>query len=147
MDDYAFAGLVTIAVALFAMGIMDILAVIITTLSNMLWRETTNMSDTKLRKIADAFFEKKQNRELLKDAITLEEARRAAAVKNLYRLRSLRLSRDQAGTQEHRGWAATTHWSFQHQTLRAVEWPWDGAIAWGWLPLRSGPLSSARTAD
>jgi hypothetical protein len=31
MDDYAFAGLVTIAVALFAMGVMDILAVIITT--------------------------------------------------------------------------------------------------------------------
>jgi hypothetical protein len=41
MDDYAFAGLMTIAVALFAMGVMDILAVvittvIITTLSNML---------------------------------------------------------------------------------------------------------------
>jgi hypothetical protein len=36
MDDYAFARLVTIAVALFAMGVMDILAVMITTLSNML---------------------------------------------------------------------------------------------------------------
>ena len=61
------------------------------------------MSDTKQREIAEAFFEKKQNRELLKDAIKLEEARREAAVKNLYRLRSLGLSRDQAGTQEHRG--------------------------------------------
>jgi hypothetical protein len=64
---------------------------------------TTNMSDTKQREIAEAFFEKKQNRELLKDAIKLEEARREAAVKNLYRLRSLRLSLDRAGTQEHRG--------------------------------------------
>lgn len=61
------------------------------------------MSDTKQREIAEAFFEKKQNRELLKDAIKREEARREAAVKNLYRLRSLRLSRDQAGTQEYQG--------------------------------------------
>jgi len=36
MDDYVFAGLVTIAVTLLAMGVMDILAVLITTLSNML---------------------------------------------------------------------------------------------------------------
>jgi len=36
MDDYAFAGLVTIAVTLFAMGLMDVLAVMITTLSSML---------------------------------------------------------------------------------------------------------------
>jgi hypothetical protein len=41
---------------------------------------------------------KKENGDEIKDAIKLEEARRAAAVKNLYRLRSLRLSRDQAGT-------------------------------------------------
>lgn len=36
MDDYVFAGLVTIAVTLFAMGVMDVLAVMITTLSTML---------------------------------------------------------------------------------------------------------------
>jgi hypothetical protein len=39
-------------------------------------------------------FEQKQSREHLKDAIKLEEARRAALVKNLYRLRSMRLSRN-----------------------------------------------------
>jgi len=33
MDDYVFAGLVTIAVTLLAMGVMDILAVMITTLA------------------------------------------------------------------------------------------------------------------
>ena len=33
------------------------------------------------------------------DAIKLEEARRAAMVKNLYRLRSLRLSHNEASTQ------------------------------------------------
>jgi hypothetical protein len=44
-------------------------------------------------------FEPKQSREEIKDAIKLEEARRAAMVKNLYRLRSLRLSRNEASTQ------------------------------------------------
>jgi hypothetical protein len=34
MDEYVFSGLVTIAVTLLAVGIMDILAVMITTLSN-----------------------------------------------------------------------------------------------------------------
>jgi hypothetical protein len=43
--------------------------------------------------------QKKQSREEIKDAIKLEEARRAAMVKNLYRLRSLRLSRNEASTQ------------------------------------------------
>jgi hypothetical protein len=36
MDEYVFAGLATIAVTLLAMGVMDVLAVIITTLSNMM---------------------------------------------------------------------------------------------------------------
>jgi hypothetical protein len=58
------------------------------------------MSDTEQREIAEPFFEPKQSREHLEDAIKEEEARRAAMVKNLYRLRSLRLSRDQASTQE-----------------------------------------------
>jgi hypothetical protein len=35
-DDYFFTGLVTIAVTLLAMGVMDVLAVMITTLSSML---------------------------------------------------------------------------------------------------------------
>jgi hypothetical protein len=87
------------------MGVIDILgllAVMITTLSNnMLRRVLTIMSDTEQREIAEAFFELKQSREHLKDAIKLEEARRAAMVKKLYRLRSLRLS--QAGTQERQG--------------------------------------------
>jgi hypothetical protein len=58
------------------------------------------MSDTEQREIAETFFEQKQSREHLKDAIKLEEARRAALVKNLYRLRSMRLSRNQANTPE-----------------------------------------------
>ena len=57
-----------------------------------------DISDSERRVMAEGLFEKKENRDEIKDAIKLEEARRAAAVKNLYRLRSLRLSRDQAGT-------------------------------------------------
>jgi hypothetical protein len=52
------------------------------------------MSDAEKRDIAEAPFEPKQGREEIKNAIKLEEARRAAMVKNLYRLRSLRLSRN-----------------------------------------------------
>ena len=61
--------------------------------------ERTLMSDAEQRDIAEALFEPKQSREEIKDAIKLEDARRAAMVKNLYRLRSLRLSRNQASTQ------------------------------------------------
>ena len=53
------------------------------------------MSDTEQREIAETFFEQKQSREHLKDAIKLEDARRAVLVKNLYRLRTMRLSRNQ----------------------------------------------------
>jgi hypothetical protein len=60
--------------------------------------ERTLMSDAEQRDIAEALFEPNQSREEIKDAIRLEEARRAAMVKNLYRLRSLRLARNQAGT-------------------------------------------------
>jgi hypothetical protein len=56
------------------------------------------MSNTERRDIAEALFEPNR-REEIKDAIKLEEARRAATVKNLYRLRNLRVSRDQASTQ------------------------------------------------
>jgi hypothetical protein len=57
------------------------------------------MSDAEQRDMAEALFKPMQSREEIKDAIRLEEARRAAMVKNLYRLKSLRLSRNQAGTQ------------------------------------------------
>jgi len=49
------------------------------------------MSDAQQRDIAEALFEPKQSRQEIKDAIKLEEARRAAMVKNLYRL-SLRMA-------------------------------------------------------
>jgi hypothetical protein len=57
------------------------------------------MSNPKQRGIAESLFEPKQSREEIKDAIKLEEARRAAMVKNLYRLRSLRLSHNSDSTQ------------------------------------------------
>ena len=56
------------------------------------------MPDAEQRDIAEALFEPKQSRQEIKDAIKLEEARRAAMVKNLYRLRRLRLSRNQAAS-------------------------------------------------
>jgi hypothetical protein len=52
------------------------------------------MTETEQRKNAEILFEPVQSREEIKDAIRLEEARRAAIVKNLYRLRALRLERN-----------------------------------------------------
>ena len=49
------------------------------------------MTEAEQRKIAETLFA--QTREEIRDAIKLEEERRAALVKNLYRLRALRLSR------------------------------------------------------
>ncbi len=51
------------------------------------------MSDMERREIAETEFQPNQTREEIRDAIKLEEERRAALVKNLYRLRALRLSR------------------------------------------------------
>ncbi len=48
------------------------------------------MSEVEQREVAETLFE--QTREQIRDAIRLEEERRAALVKNLYRLRALRLS-------------------------------------------------------
>ena len=45
--------------------------------------------------MSDEQFE--QTRREIRDAIKLEEERRAALVKNLYRLRALRLSRERGG--------------------------------------------------
>jgi hypothetical protein len=53
------------------------------------------MSDTLQREIAENLFPS-QTHEEIRDAIKLEEERRAVLVKNLYRLRALRLSRDRA---------------------------------------------------
>jgi hypothetical protein len=50
------------------------------------------MSEPAQREIAGTLFER--TREEVRDAIKLEEERRAALVKNLYRLKALRLSRD-----------------------------------------------------
>jgi hypothetical protein len=57
------------------------------------------MPDPKQLNVAEAVFAPNPSREEIKDAIRLEEARRATMVKNLYRLRSLRLSHNQDGTQ------------------------------------------------
>jgi hypothetical protein len=51
------------------------------------------MSDTEQCEIAQTLFPS-ETREEIRDAIRLEEERRAALVKNLYRLRALRLSRN-----------------------------------------------------
>jgi hypothetical protein len=55
--------------------------------------DTTPMSNTKQREIAETLFPS-QTREEIRDAIRLEEERRAVLIKNLYCLRALRLSRD-----------------------------------------------------
>lgn len=48
------------------------------------------------REIADAIFGRDQTREeKSNDAFAQESARRGAAIKNMYRLRSLRLARDE----------------------------------------------------
>jgi hypothetical protein len=55
------------------------------------------MSDTEQREVAETLFEPSQTREQIRqmrDAIKLEEERRTALVKNLYRLRAVRLSRN-----------------------------------------------------
>ena len=62
------------------------------------------MSDTEQREIAETLFPS-QPREEIRDAIRLEEERRAALVKNLYRLRAPRLSRDRDSVWIQEGWS------------------------------------------
>ena len=50
------------------------------------------MSEKEQREIAETLFERA--REEIRDAMKLEDERRAALVKNLYRLSALRLARD-----------------------------------------------------
>jgi hypothetical protein len=53
------------------------------------------MTNTDQREIAETIFERNQRREAeINNALKQEYARREAAVKNMYRLRALRLSRD-----------------------------------------------------
>jgi hypothetical protein len=59
--------------------------------------ERTAMSETEQREIAKNLFEPSQAYEEIRDALKLEEERRAVLVKNLYRLRALRLSRRRGG--------------------------------------------------
>jgi predicted transcriptional regulator len=60
------------------------------------------MLDSKQREIAETIFDRNQRREAeINDALAQEVARHAAVVKNMHRLRALRLSRDQAKTGKH----------------------------------------------
>jgi hypothetical protein len=53
------------------------------------------MSNTDRHLLAETVFQRNQRREAeINDALKQEYARREAAVKNMYRLRELRLSRD-----------------------------------------------------
>jgi len=60
------------------------------------------MSETQQREIAETLFPS-QTREEIRDAMKLEEERRAVLIKNLYRLKALRLSRDRGSMQMHEG--------------------------------------------
>jgi phosphopantothenate synthetase len=53
------------------------------------------MLDTNRRQVAETLFERTQRRETeINDALKQEHARREAAVKNMHRLRALRMARD-----------------------------------------------------
>jgi hypothetical protein len=52
------------------------------------------MSITDQREIAETAFRRNPKRDEINEALKQEYARREAAVKNLYRLRALRLARD-----------------------------------------------------
>ena len=54
------------------------------------------MTDIDQRAFAETIFERNQRRDAeINEALKQENARREAAVKNMYRLRALRLERDQ----------------------------------------------------
>jgi hypothetical protein len=54
------------------------------------------MADPKHREVAESVFERNQRREAeINNALKQEAARRAVVVKNMQRLRALRLERDQ----------------------------------------------------
>jgi hypothetical protein len=54
------------------------------------------MTETDQRALAETVFERNQRRDAeINEALKQENARREAAVKNMYRLKALRLERDQ----------------------------------------------------
>jgi hypothetical protein len=54
------------------------------------------MTDISQRALAETFFDRNQRRHAeINEALRQENARRDAAVKNMYRLKALRLERDQ----------------------------------------------------
>jgi hypothetical protein len=56
------------------------------------------MTNTDQLALAETAFERNQRRDAeINEALKQENARREAAVKNMYRLRALRLNRDQKG--------------------------------------------------
>jgi hypothetical protein len=59
------------------------------------------MTDTDQRAFAETVFERNQRRDAeINEALKQENARREAAVKNMYRLRALRLERDAKSNNE-----------------------------------------------
>ena len=56
------------------------------------------MSEAERREVAETLFGRAQSRDEIRDAMRREEERRATLVKNLYRLRALRLSQGQGTT-------------------------------------------------
>jgi hypothetical protein len=62
------------------------------------------MSSTKRRSVTESAFDRNQRRETeIKDALKQEAARHAAIVKNMYRLRALRVARN-AKSSPNKGW-------------------------------------------
>jgi hypothetical protein len=60
------------------------------------------MSGSKSREVAESVFERNQRREAeIDDALKQEAARHAAAMKNMHRLKALRLARDERQNQSH----------------------------------------------
>jgi hypothetical protein len=60
------------------------------------------MVESKQREFAESKFDRSQRRETeINDALALEAARQAAVIENMHRLRTLRLSRDQANAYKH----------------------------------------------
>jgi hypothetical protein len=53
------------------------------------------MTNTDQTRIAETAFRRNPNRDEINEALKQEYARREAAVKNMYRLRALRLARDE----------------------------------------------------
>jgi hypothetical protein len=59
------------------------------------------MSDTNQHEVVESLFERNQRRETeLNEALKLEAERHAAAVRNMYRLRALRLAREAKSNDE-----------------------------------------------